>query len=338
VAHKLDPSRRALIVQRWLAHELAPSVVRTDSRRSGRALARERHRAPRAPRSGAPSLDSSSLDTSLPVPLPDGFVDGVVHNAAAFNLKLVRYPDSTRVVMTRGRDSVGRSAHRSDKPKCEVERWEKNKHRAKAQVRHLCRCLGADHLWTFGKRGKFAALDEVWLAWRSFGRLMRAEYGVAWAYVAVPELHADGETWHLHAAVRGFWDVVALRRLWYRALGGSGDESGQDTPGNVDAKYIRQGQRGPCSHRAIAGYISAYIGKGFGAVASGRRLFAPSECIRPLEVRRFHCEWPASPGEIVEEVCNFLVERAGCERGVEVRHFGEGFSECWIFESVEVRR
>jgi hypothetical protein len=255
-----------------------------------------------------------------------------MRNAAGFNLKLVRYPDGVRVVLTRARDTYGRLGEWEAKAKCEVERWDKNKHRAKARVRHLCRCLATDHLLTFGKRGKFASLDGLWSAWKGLGRLMRAEYGERWQYVAVPELHADGVTWHLHVAVVGFWDVVVLRRLWYRALGGDGSESGECTPGNVDAKYIKQRRGGPCSPRTIAGYISGYIGKGLGSVAAYRRLFAPSERIRPLEVRRFHCEWPATAGEVARMVAQWLENSLGCALGVEVRRFGEGFSECWIVE------
>lgn len=213
--------------------------------------------------------------------------------------------------------------------KDDLVRWESAKVRARARVRHLCRCLGADHLWTFGKRGKFESLDAAWVAWKEFCRLMGVRFKSSdrgWEYVVVPELHADGVTWHLHAAVHGFWDVRVIRLLWHRALGAPGQLSGADSPGNVDVKLFR-GR----SAAATGAYISKYVGKGFGAVASGRRLFASVTGLRPLERCWVHFGVPVSDAEVRLEVVGLLRTVSGVH---EWEHFeyGAGASGCMVFE------
>jgi hypothetical protein len=138
---------------------------------------------------------------------------------------------------------------------------------------------------TFTKRGKFATVDSVWDGWAEMNRLGAKRFGSRWAYVSVPEQHGDG-TWHMHVAVHGFFDVTTLRVLWYRALGGRGDERGADTPGAVNITSPKRGRRWDA--RSIASYITGYVGKGFDAVAGCRRLFASSKGIRALDVSRFH--------------------------------------------------
>lgn len=170
------------------------------------------------------------------------------------------------------------------------ERFEYSIKRSRRILRARCLQLNADKLWTFTKRGKFANQDEVWATFRRFNRLMKKRFGKAWRYVAVPELHSDGETWHLHVGVKGFFFVEAVRILWQRALGGVGNERGAATLGNVHVKFFkfRRGQQRACS---VAAYIAKYVGKGFSAAEKGRRLVASSEGLQPDRVRKFHMRY-----------------------------------------------
>lgn len=63
--------------------------------------------------------------------------------------------------------------------------------------------------------------------------------GAKFDYIAVPELHKNGEHYHIHAAINGFVHANLLRRCWQIALGGKGDEKGRDALGNVDIKQSK---------------------------------------------------------------------------------------------------
>ena len=169
----------------------------------------------------------------------------------------------------------------------EGERFEASVRRSRSVVRHKARCLAVMYLWTFTKRGKFSSRDDLWLAWREFERMALKRFGARWRYVAVPELHSDGVTWHLHVAVAEWFDVSALRVLWYRALGGTGAEQGDATPGSVNAKDFRR--RGGA--RRIWSYIAKYVGKGVSSSEPFRRSFSTSKGIRPLGVSVLHATW-----------------------------------------------
>jgi hypothetical protein len=127
---------------------------------------------------------------------------------------------------------------------------------------------------------------------------MQLRFGEQWRYVCVPELHSDGVTYHMHVALRGFFLVESVRALWFRALGGRGNERGENTPGNVDIKFFRtQSRRARGSRiRSIAGYVAKYVGKGFAACNRGRRLFSSSRGLDPDRIERWRVrEWVGVP-------------------------------------------
>ncbi|WP_442958354.1 rolling circle replication-associated protein [Povalibacter sp.] len=168
---------------------------------------------------------------------------------------------------------------------------------------------------TLTKRGKFSSAEDVWAAFARFSRLMKKRFGDdRWKYVAVPELHADGETWHMHVAVHGFYWAGTVRRLWFRALGGVGDESGSDTPGNVDLKDFSVG----CSRRGartIAKYIAKYVGKGAAARGLCKRVFAASRGLHPNRVARWHIRYWSGIGSLVAECQRQLCSLGAVETG-----------------------
>lgn len=164
--------------------------------------------------------------------------------------------------------------------------------RSRALVVHRARCLGPYTMWTFTKRGKFASLDDAWSAWAKFIRYMKKRFG-SFPFVAVPELHSDGETWHIHCLVHRFYMVEQLSIYWQRALGGTGRESGSETLGNVDVAKTLKSRGGRVNARRAACYIAKYIGKGFAGRCSYRRMFGASRYLDPVRVARGRVTWDA---------------------------------------------
>jgi len=149
------------------------------------------------------------------------------------------------------------------------------------RLRQLC----PDHLWTFTKRGKFPTRAETWEAYGRFCALWRRWFpNRPWVGVEVPELHADGQGWHIHVGIRGFVDVRMVRRVWFKALGGTGSECADQTPGNVDV----EGPRRRFRHAKLALYLCKYMQKSFvEAGATPGKLFDSSRSIDRPEIRRW---------------------------------------------------
>ncbi len=134
--------------------------------------------------------------------------------------------------------------------------------RAKQKCRHTIKSMGCDRLLTLTKRENdpetFWNHDDWKKAWKEFNRLAK-KAGSPIDYVAVLEYHKSGAI-HLHAAIRGRLNVNLIRRLWYIALGGRGDERGEFAPGGVDIKFkphITDYQR----RAGLAKYVSKYLTK-----------------------------------------------------------------------------
>lgn len=258
--------------------------------RSEREVARTaQRRAERAASGPGHNLEDVTLEPQTPSAVPDLIPGGTCADGQPA-LKVTQYPDGLRVVVfqSRSRASAGSAsrAAKSSEPSEAVstaERSESSLSRSRALVAHRARCLGATAMWTFTKRGKFSSADEVWKAWRAFTKIMRIRYKKKFRYVAVPELHQDGETWHLHVLVDRYYMASSLRVLWYRALGGTGREQGEQTPGSVNAKSLRNGRFGA---RRAARYIAKYVGKGFERCGANRRVFGASCGLNPISVER----------------------------------------------------
>ena len=276
------------------------------------------------------SLESSTLDhcsTGLA-----WLREGHTRQRGLWNVTLTEYPDGPRAVVWQSMDPVVREPRSDRGQKEDGLRWGSALVRSRARIRHLCRCLAVRYMWTFTKRGKFSDLDELWGVWKEFCRLMSVRFPAReWRYVAVPELHQDGETWHLHVGVPEFWDVTVLRRLWYRALGGSGRESGPDTPGNLDVRD-KAARRGARSARVIAGYIASYVGKGLGGASSGRRLFSSTKHVVPLKRSCFHWAVDISADEFRESLLALLSSIAP-GRDFEIWSYGDGPRAVYVADS-----
>lgn len=291
-----------------------------------RPASRERSERPQA----GPSLEDVTLDLQWGAsPVPD-IEDGKAH-PEQLTCKVVKYGDSVRASVCRARrprvphsgnedEATGSSA--PGEPLTAFQRSEASIRRSRALVVHRVRCLGAYALWTFTKRGKFANSDEVWATWKLLCQGAKWRYGAKFKYVAVPELHSDGETWHMHAVFPERFDVVSLRILWQRALGGRGNERGEHTKGNVDVKALR-GRR--TTARGIAGYISKYVGKGFERSGANRRVFAASCGLNPDRTCYWRCPWDAGMYEFTEFVGRRLLLDFGVERAFPRYNFNPKF-------------
>jgi len=296
----------------------------------------------RAERATAPSLEEAThasavlryMDRDL------GLREGRAPCALMWSVKLVEYPDGFRVSCYRrpGEGAVSRygapDADSSLSPstacstRADGARSESSLRRSRALVLHRMRCLAPHSLWTFTRRGKFASLDELWRAWSLFRWSARRRLGDQWQFVAVPELHADGQTWHLHVAFNRWCDVVTLRRLWYRALGGSGDERGSETPGNVDVKSFGRGSASP---KRLARYLSKYVGKGFERSSANRRIFASSIGLHPARVERWFHAFDDGVITLASTVGRWLYNRFGVAKGDA--WFYSGAVEGFIFST-----
>lgn len=219
------------------------------------------------------------------------------HKGSGWNCTLMEFECGAvefRAYYTGPEDKRPRSARAApfdDRPEADkpsAARGENGRHlasiaRSRAACIRRCLALQADHMLTLTKRGKFETLDEAWEAYWAFNKSMRRKFGGRWKFVAVPELHATGG-YHIHVALHGFWWVGLLRRLWMRALGGKGNESGDATPGNIDLKSFVRVSRGQWR---VARYIAKYLGKGFSSLDSGRRAYSCSAGLHPARVTRW---------------------------------------------------
>lgn len=186
---------------------------------------------------------------------------------------------------TRSRVEVPEAELSSEELEKRAENQLSAQRRAKRKVRLLVKQMGANHLLTLTTRAKRSTREEMTAAWARFVRLARKATGEEMPYLAVLEPHpSNPEHLHLHAAITSRLNVNVLRRCWFMALGGRGDERGKDTPGNVDIQKIKV-PRGHRRSERIAKYISKYITKELVPAFNKKRYFHSK--IDPLEIRRF---------------------------------------------------
>ncbi|MDP2247120.1 MAG: hypothetical protein Q8J65_03240, partial [Nitrosomonadales bacterium] len=179
---------------------------------------------------------------------------------------------------------------------------EKAAYRAARKVRHFCIEIRADRLLTLTSRGLLTDYDTTIATWKRFMRVMDAAEA-KFEYIAIPELHSNGEHYHIHAAINGFVKADLLRRCWQIALGGKGNEKGADALGNVDIKQSkRKVQDSGKRAVGIARYISKYITKTYleHHQFNRKRYWVP----RTIKLPESHAEWmrAETAAEAVQEL------------------------------------
>jgi hypothetical protein len=162
-------------------------------------------------------------------------------------------------------------------------------YRAASKVRHLCLEIGVDRLLTLTSRNLLTDYDDSIATWKRFMRILE-HAGEKFEYIAVPELHKNGNHYHIHVAINGFVRADMLRRCWQIALGGKGDEKGEHALGNIDIKCNKgNGVDKNKQTVRIARYISKYITKSYleHHLFNRKRYWAP----RTIKLPESQGEW-----------------------------------------------
>jgi hypothetical protein len=186
----------------------------------------------------------------------------------------------------------------------EIEAWEKAENhkrairRAKQNIRYLVKQIEADRLLTLTYRKNQEDREQVKADFARFLRLVRkgwrrqgGEQG--WRYVAVLE-RQDRGAYHVHCAVKGWQRISFLRAAWYKAIGGQGNERGEETPGNIDVtspQKARWGtQRREWQTGKLASYLTKYLAKTFDdETEKARRYWHSKDAKAPVKERFLLC-------------------------------------------------
>lgn len=159
--------------------------------------------------------------------------------------------------------------------------WRRAVRAARQKIRFLVKEMGCDRLFTLTYRENVQDREQVKKDFTKFLRLVRKTIP-DWGYVAVLE-RQDRGAFHIHCAVKGWQRITVLRRCWYQALGGRGDETGADTPGQVDVTKCRR-HWGNDSRTwrpdKLAGYLTKYLQKTFDETSAEKRRFWHSKDIQ----------------------------------------------------------
>lgn len=184
----------------------------------------------------------------------------------------------------------------------QAERDEENRKRstkrARQSVRHLVKCLFADHMLTFTYRENVEDRDRVARDWKEFVRLFRLRYP-EWHYLAVLEKQERG-AYHIHVAVKGRQDIKWLLRCWLLSIGQPVEEVNDwyirgvkladKSFGSVNVEPPRKrwgGVSKQWQRNKLAGYLTKYIGKEFEESDKGSKKYWHSRLEQRPQVERF---------------------------------------------------
>ena len=177
---------------------------------------------------------------------------------AGYYLSARRYPSGdAEVVALRlsSDDSLirggGAKRKNKEKEKMDLDVLEKSSRRAKTTVRRKCLTMQCDRLLTLTFRENLKDIDIAWQRFHYFNKLMRHKFP-RYQYVAVPEYQKRGAV-HFHLAIRGYYPVKIVRKLWRRAVG--------QLDGNIDITPPKRVKKGQWNPSLIANYLAKYLSK-----------------------------------------------------------------------------
>ena len=148
--------------------------------------------------------------------------------------------------------------------------------RARKNLRWAILAIEADRLLTLTYRENVVDRERALRDWKAFCRLMELTFP-GWQYVCVMESQTRGAI-HFHAAIKGFYPVNEVRRLWRRVVGADN--------GNIDIALRKKrwgGESEEFSPTALAFYLAKYVGKEMSSVDRGEKRFFCSRG-RPVPV------------------------------------------------------
>jgi len=174
------------------------------------------------------------------------------------------------------------------------ENQERAVRRARQFVRFYAKNKGFDRLFTLTYRKNEEDREAVKAAFKKFLRLVRSGFTVKtqtdageskkikyraspdWSYLAVLEKQKRG-AYHIHCAVTGWQRIEILRAAWYKALGGNGDETKQNTLGQVDVTNPDKSRWGHTGRQwrvnKLTQYLTKYMAKTFDASTSEKNRY-----------------------------------------------------------------
>lgn len=174
--------------------------------------------------------------------------------------------------------------------------------RTRQSIKYYANCIEADHLITLTFRGVVTDREYVKNCFQRFFRYLRTGFNVKsrigetigkrngtkkiFDYIAVLEKHKSGG-YHIHVAVKGRKEIGRLRDAWYKAIGGFGDDKGDQTKGQINITHIKEKN----TANTVANYLSKYISKSI-----------MEEGTNPLFKRRFWRSYSCDKGENKPEI------------------------------------
>jgi len=185
--------------------------------------------------------------------------------------------------------------------------------RAKQNVRWLCMVMDADRLFTLTYRDNQSDREQTRADFSRFLRLVRSgwrgQVGIPdWHYVAVLERQERG-AFHIHCAVKGWQRISYLRAAWYKALGGSGLETGLDTPGQVNVTNPDRARWGHTGREwrvnRLVRYLTKYLAKTFDETTTEKHRYWKSKDIK-VPGRRRHWVMAFSMTEAIKSAWKTL--------------------------------
>lgn len=150
--------------------------------------------------------------------------------------------------------------------------------RAKKNVRHRCKTIGADRMVTLTYRENMLDRAKALKDWDAFRR--RLGKVKKFHYVAVIEEQERGAL-HFHVAVAGRQSYLLLRSIWQSIIGQ--DEEGRQM-GQVNVSNPAQWGWGPKGAHKLASYIAKYCGKDMQARELDQKRYFASKGIPVPEV------------------------------------------------------
>jgi hypothetical protein len=150
--------------------------------------------------------------------------------------------------------------------------------RAKKNVRHRCKAIGADRMVTLTYRENMVDRDQALKHWKAFcRRLGKVKH---FHYVAVIEEQQRGAL-HFHVAVQGRQNYALLRSIWQSVLGK--DAEGRQM-GQVNVRDPHRFGFGSKGAHKLASYIAKYCGKEMNARDLNQKRYFSSKGIAVPEV------------------------------------------------------
>ena len=169
--------------------------------------------------------------------------------------------------------------------------------RARKAVRHLCQLMKVDRMLTFGTRCTIP-LSELLADFQRFARSYGIATGKKLEYVAVPEPHADGDHWHIHVAMRGWFDITTGLRIWHALR--AKDDADHLVNGSINIKTFRVRNGTEDFVSIIAGYISKYVGKSLATAFNSKSYWATRV---KRDEHQYHLLESQTPEAALNEVC-----------------------------------